>query len=127
MSEKEEQKGKDKRNRFRANLSSSVKSLKFSLDSNICRLLYRSSRSEVSCKKDVLRNFTKLQESNCARVSFLMKLQACNFIKKENLAQVFSREFCEISKNTFFHRIVLVAASDFMQVKTHCRVFQTLG
>ena len=56
-----------------------------------------------------------------------MKLQACNFIKKENLAQVFSREFREISKNTFLHRIVLVAASDFMQVKTHCRVFQTLG
>ena len=27
---------------------------------------------------------------------------ACNFIKKETLAQVFSCEFCEISKNTFF-------------------------
>ena len=26
----------------------------------------------------------------------------CNFIKKEALAQVFSCEFCEISKNTFF-------------------------
>ena len=28
--------------------------------------------------------------------------QTCNFIKKETLAQVFSCEFCEISKNTFF-------------------------
>ena len=28
-------------------------------------------------------------------------LQACNFIKKETLAQVFSCEFCEISKNNF--------------------------
>ena len=28
--------------------------------------------------------------------------EACNFIKKENLAQVFSCEFCEISKNIFF-------------------------
>ena len=28
--------------------------------------------------------------------------EVCNFIKKENLAQVFSCEFCEISKNTFF-------------------------
>ena len=28
--------------------------------------------------------------------------EACNFIKKETLAQVFSWEFCEISKNTFF-------------------------
>ena len=27
--------------------------------------------------------------------------EACNFVKKETLAQVFSYEFCEISKNTF--------------------------
>ena len=30
------------------------------------------------------------------------QLEACNFIKKETLAQVFSCEFCEIYKNTFF-------------------------
>ena len=35
---------------------------------------------------------------------------ACNFIKKETLAQVFSSEFCEISKNTFFYKTPLVAA-----------------
>ena len=29
-------------------------------------------------------------------------LQACNFIEKETLAKVFSCEFWEISKNTFF-------------------------
>ena len=28
--------------------------------------------------------------------------QACNFIKKETLVQVFSCEFCKISKKTFF-------------------------
>ena len=28
--------------------------------------------------------------------------EACNFIGKETLAQVFSYEFCEISKKTFF-------------------------
>ena len=28
--------------------------------------------------------------------------KACNFIKKKTLAQVFSCEFCENSKNTFF-------------------------
>ena len=28
--------------------------------------------------------------------------QACIFIKIENLAQVFSCEFCQVSKNTFF-------------------------
>ena len=52
------------------------------------------------------------QENTCARVSFLIKMQAyaCNFIKKETLAQVFSCEICEISKNIFFHRTPLVAA-----------------
>ena len=36
---------------------------------------------------------------------FLIKLQAWlkNFIKKKTLAQVFSCDFCEISKNTFWH------------------------
>ena len=29
-------------------------------------------------------------------------MRACNFIKKETLAQLFSCEFYEISKNTFF-------------------------
>ena len=48
---------------------------------------YRSSRPEVFCAGG-----------------------ACNFIKKETLAQVFSCEFCEISKNTFFYRTPLVAA-----------------
>ena len=44
------------------------------------------------------------QESTCARVSFSRKLQteACNFIKIETLAQVFSFELREIFKNTFF-------------------------
>ena len=37
--------------------------------------------------------------------------KACNFITKETLPQVFSCEFCEISKNPFFRRIPLVAAS----------------
>ena len=40
------------------------------------------------------------QESTFARVSFLTKLQ----FKKETLAQLFSCEFCEISRNTFFYR-----------------------
>ena len=30
--------------------------------------------------------------------------EACNFIKNETLTQVFSCEFCEVFKNTFFHR-----------------------
>ena len=64
-------------------------------------------------KKVFLNISQNSQENTCARVSFLIKLQArpCNFSKKETLAQVFSCEFCEISKNTFFYRTPLVAAS----------------
>ena len=36
--------------------------------------------------------------------------KACKFIKRESLALVFSCEFCEISKNTFFYRTPPVAA-----------------
>ena len=53
-----------------------------------------------SVKKVLLEILQNSQENTCARVSFLIKLQA--FIKKETLSQVFSREFCGISKNTFF-------------------------
>ena len=37
--------------------------------------------------------------------------EACNFIKKETLAQVFSCEFYKIFKNIFFYRTPLVCAS----------------
>ena len=50
---------------------------------------YRSSRPEVFCKKVFLKTSQKSQENTCARVS----------------------EFCEISKNTFSYRTLLVAAS----------------
>ena len=43
------------------------------------------------------------QQNTCARVSFLLKLQA--------LAQVFSCEFCEIFKNIFFTEHLWAVAS----------------
>ena len=52
------------------------------------------------------------QENTCARVSFLIKLpEACNFIKKETLTQVFSYEFCEIFKSTFLTEHLRTTAS----------------
>ena len=53
------------------------------------------------------------QENVCAGVSFFNKVagSAWNFIKKEAPAQVFSFEFCEIFKSTFFHRRPPVTAS----------------
>ena len=62
-------------------------------------LTAKSSRPDVFCKTGVLRNFAKLTRKH-------------NFITKESLAQVFSCEFCEISKNTYFYRTPLVAASE---------------
>ena len=43
-------------------------------------------------------------ENTCARVSFLNKiagLRSATLLKKGTLAQMFSCEFCKISKNTF--------------------------
>ena len=46
------------------------------------------------------------QEKQLCQCLFFNKVAglACNFIKKETLAQVFSCEFWEISKNNFLHR-----------------------
>ena len=41
---------------------------------------------------------------------------ACNFIEKQTLAQVFSCEFCDIPKNTFFYRTPPLAASAFINL-----------
>ena len=61
---------------------------------------------KCSVKKVFLEMSQNSQENTCARVSFLIKLQA--------LRPVFSNEFCEISKNTFSYRTPLVAASIYL-------------
>ena len=38
-------------------------------------------------------------------------MEACNFIKKDTLVQVFSREFCKMSKNIFFTEYLQMTAS----------------
>ena len=57
------------------------------------------------CEK--VKNFAKFTWKHLCQSLFFNKVaglrpQACNFIKKETLAQVFSCKFCEILKNTFF-------------------------
>ena len=52
------------------------------------------------------------QENTCGSLFFNKVAEACYFVKKETLAQVFSCEFCEISKNTFSYRTSPVAASE---------------
>ena len=41
----------------------------------------------------------------------IIGLGPATLLRKKTLAQVFSCEFCEISKNTFYYRTPLVAAS----------------
>ena len=75
---------------------------------------FRSSRPEVFCKKGVLKNFAKFKGKHLCQSLFFDKVAgaACNFIKKETLAQMFSCEFCKISKNTFFYRTPSIATSE---------------
>ena len=68
-------------------------------------ILSEAANRGVLCKKVLLEILQNSQENTCASLFF----QACNFIKKETLAQVFSCEFCEIS-NTYSYRRPLVAA-----------------
>ena len=66
-------------------------------------LLTEAATRGVLCKKVFLEISQNSQENTSARVSFFKQScrpQFCNFIKKETLAQMFSCEFCEISKNT---------------------------
>ena len=54
------------------------------------------------------------QENTCTQSLFFNKvagLETCNFIKRETLAQVFSCEYCGISKNTFFIEHLRATAS----------------
>ena len=74
---------------------------------------FRGSRPEVFCRKGSFRNFAKFTGKH--RISFLIKLQASAW--KETLAQVFSCEFCKISKKTFSNKISPVAASHFWENK----------
>ena len=63
----------------------------------------RSSLPEVLFyEKGVLQNIEKFTGKQLSQCLFLNKVEACDFIKKETLAQVFSCEFCEIFKKTFF-------------------------
>ena len=59
-----------------------------------------------SVGKGVLRDLEKFTGKHLC-------FNACNFIKKEAMAQVFSCEFCQISKNTFFTEHLCATTSGF--------------
>ena len=69
--------------------------------SHVCRR-YRSSHQRCFMKKGVLRNFVKFTGKHLCQSLFF---------NKETLAQVFSCEFYEISKKTFFTEHLWTTAS----------------
>ena len=81
-------------------------------------------------KKVFLKSTQTSRKNICTRVSFLIKLQpwACNFIKKETLIQLFSGEFWEISKNTFFIeqlRWLLRTSHWYLEAEAYSEPYQT--
>ena len=75
-------------------------------------IVARSSHQRCSVKNGVFRNFTKFAGKKLVPESFFNKVAGLRqFIKKETLVQVFSCEFCKISKNTFFTEHLRATAS----------------
>ena len=73
-----------------------------------------------SVRKGILRNFAKFTAKHLCQSLFFnkvaglrLRLWACNFIKKETLAQVFSCKFSKSSKNIFFTEHLWAIASGF--------------
>ena len=62
---------------------------------------FRSSRPKLFCKKGVLRNFAKFTGKHLCQSLFFNKVAGL---------RLWHSDFCEICKNTFFHRTPLVAA-----------------
>ena len=91
----------------------------------------KSNRTEGFCKKGaLLKNFGKFTGKHLCPSLFFNKV--AGLWKKKTLAQVFSCEFCKISKNTFSYRTAPVAGSlngswfckqpityQFLQILTH--------
>ena len=67
-------------------------------------LLWEAVVQRCSVKKVLLQISQNSQENICAWVSFLIELQAqaCNFIKKEALAQMFPVNFVQFLRTPFY-------------------------
>ena len=80
--------------------------------SKMCHTIYTEAVVQRSSVKKVFLEISQnSHEKTCARVSFLTKLQ------------LFSCEFCKISKNTFFYKTPRVAASVYSNIYDKVIVF----
>ena len=73
------------------------------------KTVFRSSHRSCSVKKDAFRNSRKLSGKHLCKSLFFNKV-----IKKETLVQVFSCEFCGISKNTYFTEHLRATVSKYL-------------
>ena len=69
------------------------------LRTSLPRATFRSSHQRCSIKKGVFRNFTKFTGNTCARVSFLIKLQA---LKKRLWHRCFPVNFAKFLRTPFY-------------------------
>ena len=84
---------------------------------------FRYSRSQMFFQKGALKNFTIFKRKHVLESLFnkFVSVQA----RKETPIQVFSCEYCEIFKNTFFYRTDSVASVPRLDVFTYCCVKQS--
>ena len=84
---------------------------------------FEGSHQRCFIRKGVHRNFGKFTGKHLCQSLFFIKVscspEACNFIKKETLVLVFSCEFCENCKNTFFTEHLWATASEFYKNAGH--------
>ena len=86
----------------------------FAVFSSCCFQSSEAVARRYSVRKSVLRNFAKFTGKHLYQSLFLNKVAglACNFIEKEIMAQVFSCESYENSKNTIFTEQFWATASE---------------
>ena len=80
----------------------------------LCPGSFKSSPPKVLCEKVVLRNFAKFRRKHLCHILFFNKvagLRSTNLLKMRQRHRCITVDFFGISKNIFFHRTPLVAAS----------------
>ena len=70
---------------------------------NIVIRLTKNNRQNMFGRKGVLKNFATFIGIHLCRILFVIKVAGCSYtILSKRLPQVFSREFCETFKNSYF-------------------------
>ena len=101
---------------------SKVMSRSIKRPTKLIQTFYRSSHQRCSMTESVFRNFRKFMRKDLSQNLFFNKVAGLNFIKKETLAQVFSCEFCEVFKSTFFTKNLWTTASVFILLSNVSRI-----